>query len=157
MDNNAALLRRYEDDLYVSGTGVLIMGLWGVIKAVLLSFSEYKDLYHVETGDPKNDLFVTVFTVIFMAVILILILWFHAYVGLNAMRAAKGKKYKKGYYTGAIILLILLVSTFYSYVEMFKDLVKIDTNIASVLVDLTTVYVLVMVIVSSNRIKKLKL
>lgn len=157
MDNNAALLRRYEDDLYVSGTGVLVLGLWGVLKAVLLSFSEYKDLYHFETGNPKDDFFVTAFTVVFMGIVLLLILGFHAYIGINAMRAAKGKEYKKGYYTGAIILLILLVSTFYSYVEMFKDLVKIDTNIASVLVDLTTVYVLVMVIVSSNRIKKLKL
>ncbi|MBR5360403.1 MAG: hypothetical protein IK123_05890, partial [Lachnospiraceae bacterium] len=63
--------------------------------------------------------------------------------------------HKKGYYTGAIILLILSVAGMFTYVDELKDLDSIDTTIASFIVDLTTIYILGIVISSTRKIRKL--
>jgi predicted membrane protein len=80
----------------------------------------------------------------------------HLYIGLNAMRAAKGRKYKGGYFVAAIIVTVLSVLSLFTYIEGFQNIEKIDTTIASMLVDITTIYIFLVVIISSLRIKKIK-
>ena len=86
----------------------------------------------------------------------LLVFWIHLYIGLNAMRAAKGQTYKKGYFVWTVILLVLVILGFFSYVESFKDLSKIDTTIASFIVDLTTVYILGTIVVATRKIREIK-
>lgn len=151
-----ASLRRYEDDLYVSGTGVIVMGAWSVVKAgmeLFLGAELKKDLVTDDTIPMALAMFL-VFLI--FAVISFVILKLHFYVGLNAVRAAKGQEHKKGYYKAAIIMLVLTLLNMGSYPEMFKDLGNIDTNLASVFVDLTTAYIFVIVLISTNKIKNLR-
>ena len=156
MDNSKARLRRYEDDLYVSGTGVIIMGAWGVVKAVLGIFLGADSELYLEADSALGKTAVIILTVILVGIISALIMKFHIYIGLNAVRAAKGKEYKKGYIIGAVILLLLTLSGFIAYKDMFKNIDNIDSTIASMLVDLTTAYVCVIVIISTKRINELK-
>lgn len=156
MDNIKSRLRRYEDDLYVSGTGVIIMGAWGVVKTVLGIFLGADSEFYLEADSVLGKTAVIIFTVILVGILSSLIMTFHVYIGLNAVRAAKGKNYKKGYLIGDVILLLLTLSGFIAYKDMFKDIDNIDSTIASMLVDLTTAYVCVIVIISTKRIKQLK-
>ena len=75
---------------------------------------------------------------------------------MQPRRAARGRKYRKGYYAGAIIMMVVVASSLYAYKDMFSDPYKVDTNIASMLVDLTTIYFFALVVVSTNRVRKLR-
>ncbi|MBP3240415.1 MAG: hypothetical protein J6M92_07690 [Oribacterium sp.] len=157
MASEKARLRRYENDLYVSGTGVIVMGAWGIMKMIiqlLLGADNVFKTIEAETELERNMALGLAF--IMFTVIVLIIMMIHLYIGLNAARAARGRPYKKGYYFGAIILLVLSVLSMPMYRESLKDLSNIDTTGASILVDLTTIYVFYSVIRSTNEIKKLK-
>ena len=96
------------------------------------------------------------FAVAVIVVVSFVIMKVHLYIGLNAMRAAKGREHKEGYFVAAIIIAVLSVLCLFTYKEAFKNIERIDTTMASLLVDITTIYILIMVIVSSIRIKRIK-
>lgn len=157
VNNNKVLLRRYEDDLNVGGLGVIVLGAWSVVKAIMQLFTMIKSsALELEADDELTQtLGVILFTVIFLLVLL-LIMQVHLYVGLNAMKAARGQKHKRGYVVWAVIALALQFLSYISYGNMFKDIANIDTTLASLLVDITMTYTFFIVVRSAHRIKKLK-
>ncbi len=156
MDNSKVRLRRYEDDLYVSGTGIIIMGAWSVIKLLLgVILGEDRDLFF-ESDSELGQTAVMILTVLMVGILSALIIMLHVHIGLNAVRAARGKEYKKSYLIWNVLLLLLNIVGFIGYYDMFDDMENIDSTIASILVDLTSVYVCLIVIISANRIKKIK-
>lgn len=159
MNNDKTNLRRYEDDLHVSGLAVVILGAWSVLKLIMEVILESKSVFGLQnyTGDIRM-VAMLVFGVIVGVIVLIslLIFAFHYYIGINASKAARGLPYKKGYYVCSIIMLILSITGLAFYYNDFQNLENIDTTIASFLVDLTTIYVFFVVIISTNRIRKLK-
>ena len=155
-DNSKVRLRRYEDDLYVSGTGIIIMGAWGVIKLLLGVFlGEDRDLFF-EADSELGQTAAIILTTLMVGILSVLIILLHVHIGLNAVRAARGKEYKKSYLIWNALLLLLNIVSFIGYYDMFDDMENIDSTIASILVDLTSVYVCLIVIISANRIKKIK-
>ena len=155
-DNSKVRLRRYEDDLYVSGTGIIIMGAWGVVKLLLGVFlGEDRDLFF-EADSELGQTAAIILTVLMVGILSALIILLHVHIGLNAVRAARGKEYKKSYLIWNALLLLLNIVSFIGYYDMFDDMENIDSTIASILVDLTSVYVCLIVIISANRIKKIK-
>ena len=160
MDNDKAKLRQYQDDLNVGGLGVVILGAWDVLKVIMYLIMDVKnDISLEEFAD--NDRAVAVVVIIAMIVVILLmvllIFKIHLYIGLNASKAAKGEPYKKGYYTGAIILLVFSVLSMFTYIDDLKDLDNIDTTIASFIVDLTMIYVLWIIVSSTRKIRELNL
>lgn len=149
-----AELRKYEDDLYVSGMGLIVMGLWGVVKATLGIFWGAESTVSFEADSALSKAVLIIIMVIIVAVMSALILYYHFYIGLNAIRASKGQPYKKGYMAGTCIMLLLnLISLFY-YKDKFTDMKNIDTTIASLLVDMTTAYVCLSVIITTYKVRK---
>ena len=112
-----------------------------------------------EIAKEDRAIAVGIFIVIIALTLLMVLLIFkiHLYIGMNASKAARGEPYKKGYYTAAIILLVFSVLSMFTYIEAIKDLDNIDTTIASFLVDLTTIYILWIVVSSTRKIRELKL
>lgn len=151
--DSRATLRRYENDLYVSGVGILIMGGWTVLKLVMELFLKSKDYFQPKTAE---EMAVVAVILAVTLVVVLLVVRLHFYIGMNAIRAAKGRAYKKGYFKWAVIMLILTVSGLGIYADILNDMDNIDTNLASMLVDLTTIYIFLIVIISTKRIQKLK-
>ncbi len=160
MDNDKVKLRRYEDDLNVGGVGVVILGAWDVLKVIMHMIIEAKnDINLDEFANEDKTLAVVMIAAIIAVILLFVLLIFklHWYIGINASKAAKGEAYKKGYYTGAVILLVLSVLGMFTYIDELKDLANIETTIASFIVDLTSVYILWAVVSSTRKIRELKL
>lgn len=159
MDSDKVALRRYEDDLNVGGIGVIILGAWDILKVTIQVLMKIKNDFSLDEFSEGDK---TLAVVILIAMIAAFLLFFfivfkiHLYIGLNASKAARGEPYKKGYYTGAIILLVLSVISMSAYVDEIKDFENIDTTIASFIVDLTTIYILWIVISSTRKIRGLK-
>ena len=152
MMSDKAKLRRYEDDLNVSGTGIVIMGAWSIVKLIMDLFLESKEYFAFE-ADSK---FEYAFGVTFVAIISLIVIKIHLYIGLNAIKASKGREHKKGYFAGSVIILIIMVLCLLLYIEKFQDIDNIDTTISALLVDLTTIYILAVVVISTVKIKKLR-
>ncbi len=158
MGSEKAILRRYEDDLNVCGVGVIILGAWDIMKVIMQLLTESKELFNIEVDEGAE----VVETIIIIGIIVVLLLLcflifkLHLYIGLNASRAAKGQPYKKGYYIAAIILLVLSVASMAAYIDEILNTENMDTTIASVIVDLTTIYILATVVNSTSKIRKLK-
>ena len=156
MDTEKAELRRCEDDLNVSGMGVIIMGAWSIVRVLIELFLNTKEYLNFEGEDPESAMAGKIAVIAIIAVISFVIMKVHLYIGLNAMRAAKGRKPKGGYFIAAIIVTVLSVLSLFTYAEDFQNIEKIDTTIASMLVDITTIYIFLVVIISSVRIKRIK-
>ncbi|MBR5407705.1 MAG: hypothetical protein IK111_08685 [Lachnospiraceae bacterium] len=157
MDNYKVKLRRYEDDLNIGGSGVIVMGMWAALKALMelfLGSEKYIDLNEI-SDDPGLRVLGAVVIFIMVTAILSFIIMLHLYVGLNAIRASKGKKYRRGYLVMAVIMLILTVLSLVAYKDKLKDIKVIDNTLASLLVDITTIYIYVAMIRSAYMIKKL--
>ncbi len=160
MGNDKVKLRRYQDDLNVGGLGVVILGAWSILKIIMHTIIEAKnDISLEEFAEEERWIAVVVVIVVIAGILLVSLLIFkiHFYIGMNASRAAKGEPYKKGYYKGAIILLVLSVMGMFTYIDELKNLDTIDTTIASFIVDLTTVYILWVVVSSTKKIRELNL
>ncbi len=157
MNTEKAELRRYEDDLNVSGTGVVILGAWSVIRVLFEMAMNAKDFFGLAEIDTFSDKVITVVVILVgIAIISFIIMKVHLYIGLNAMRAAKGQPHKEGYLVAAVIVTVLSVLSLFTYKDDTKIIDNIDTTVASILVDLTTIYIFIVVIISSFRIKKIK-
>lgn len=161
MTSDACKLRRYEDNLNVCGAGIVILGAWDVFKAVVHFLTLTKNMagdYFDQVGEGEKGQVIG-FLIVFIAIVLFviaLIFLLHAYIGINASRAAKRLPYKKGYYVWAILLLILSVISLVGYVDTIRNLAEIETTVAALIIDLTYIYILGTVVVSTRRIKALK-
>ncbi len=159
MDNDKKTLRRYEDDLTVGGFGVAILGAWDVLKVFIQMLMEAKETFAMDGIEDEGKIVAAISIIVVIALLLLIsfiILKLHFYIGLNAAKAAKGQPYKKGYYTAAVILLVLSIIGMSSYIDDIRDLDSIDTTIASILVDLTSIYVLVTVITATGKVRALR-
>ncbi len=156
MTSNNAALRRHEDNLYVSGLGVIIMGIWNVLRPVLQMTFGSVSYVDFEGVDPSIAEFVAVITVFILIAFFLAFLGLHFFIGMNAMKAAKRQKHKKGYFVCAIVVLVFSTLSMVSYAESLKNLDSIDTTIAALLVDVTTLYIFFTVIRSTVKIRKLK-
>lgn len=155
MDDDKINLRRYEDDLNVSGSGVIIMGIWENLRVIIQIFLGSDIADYLDISDPTGRIIgMIVFAVIFI-VLMSSIVIIHLYIGLNAIKVSKGETYRKGYFAVAIIMLVFTVISMTGYKDMFKS-ERTGTFGASILVDLTTMYVLAIVIRSTYKIKKIK-
>ena len=154
MEKENTRLRRYEDDLYVGGKGVIIIGLWSVIKVVIGLLLGTGSSVFGEARASFGEQTALMLTLFLGGVILIIALLLHLYVGINAVRAAEGKPCKKGYAAGAVFMLLLSLLSLIAYKDMFTEGSSIYTTLAGILMDLTTAYLFLIVIVSTGRIRK---
>lgn len=158
MDSDKVLLRKYEDDLNISGMGVIILGAWGILKLIILIFtSNFNEIIKDFSEEEKNfAVWVITGSIVVVLIICALVLILHLYIGLNATKAAKGRDHKKGYYVWSIIMLVISVLGFSTYVFAFTNPESFDTTIASMIFDATTIYVFWTVIRSTKKIKEIK-
>ena len=154
--DDKAILRKYEDDLNVSGSGVIIMGVWSALKGIIEIFLGSENLIDLSDSDRMTKIIGTIIFVLIILAVVAVIICIHYYIGINAIKAARGQEYKKGYLTGAVIMLVLSVLSMLSYKDMFEESKNIETFIASILVDLTTIYVFAAVIRYTYLIRKFK-
>ena len=167
MQSGNAELRRYEDDLYVSGFGIIIMGIWSVLKSYIISFLGTKQEYDItpetlgiDVATDDQKLYLALFFLV-LAVIAIIAYILHFYVGFNAMREAKGKRHMRYRASAYFVLIIDIVFLVIYPLMIYGVLADPEFNAqetlgASIIVDLTTIFIVASVIVSGRRIIKIK-
>ncbi|MCR5122815.1 MAG: hypothetical protein K6B74_10380 [Ruminococcus sp.] len=157
MSKESAELRRYEDDLYICGKGAVIMGIWCVVKGVLQIFlTSIRDMIDNVAKDEGLIPQAKAIVFIFLLIMVVLMTLAHIYSGVNAMKAARGKKYRKGYLAVSVVLIVIFLGGLPFYKIFFEDEDAVYSVIPSIITDLTTVYLLAVIIKSARKIKQLK-
>ena len=157
MESDKVKFRRYQDDLYVSGTGSIIMGAWAVLRVIMEIFlrTDYKTSLGIE--DRSDWITIIIMLIILVAIIGLVIFRIHYYIGINAIRAAKGAPFKKGYITATVIMMVVMILSLASYKSLLDDPeYGITSVVVMVLVELTTIYIFAIIIRSNKMINKLK-
>lgn len=153
MSKNAKL-RRYENDLNISGIGVILMGVWSLLKIIFETILNSEEFFDV--NGLSDHTYGIIIMVLFIIIIFFVIMTVHLYIGMNAIKAAKGRKHKKNYFIAAVIILLLTILSIIDYKNKFEDLEHFDTTLSALLVDLTTIYIFIVLIRSSIKIKQIK-
>ena len=156
------LFRKYNNNLVISGVGIIFFGLWTVLKVLAITFLNGIDLstYEIDSEDDKIVFFIVFFTMIIL--VSALIFFIHYYVGHCAIITGRQKKIKRFY---LIIVFILLLTTIWGLPYYFTVLDNppevsssnvADTSIASIFVDLAFCIALFDLMYSSFRLRQIK-
>lgn len=143
-------MRRYQNLLTVSGLGVIIFGLWSVLKTILLLFMRDEVL-----GVLSNDPHTLAATLAGIGAILLIDIVIRLFVGLSARAEGFGKK--KGYAYIVFAVLMAIASTT-SLVMVFFDAnyKSITEMVVAVIVEVTSLIVTIELLVAAFTVKKLK-
>lgn len=165
MEDRDLMLRRYEDNLNVCGSGIIVFGVWDAIKIIIQIFMNengikayiFNDISKYAKGDLATySLIVILIALVTVILIVLPIFLLHIYIGLNALRAARRLPHKRGYLVVAIIMFIISVLGMIIYIIGIKNMKYVEINIASIIVDLTYIYILGSVIVYTQKIKSFR-
>ena len=144
------------DTLAISGTAVIIFCLWSILKTV---FPIVFFLTSSESAlDPESPVdLLLIFILVMLAILLAADLLMRLFVGLSARSDGRGKKKRIIYLIFAFILLAYSVFgsvTSFMYFGRFDD--SLFSAILSTVVDLTSVFANVVLIIYSIKVRKLR-
>lgn len=161
-------LRRDENTLTVVGSGVILFGVWTVVKMVLHELNRLPEfmaelgadeLGFEETGladmglDPK--LLATVVAFMVVIIVFLMDLALRVFVGLSAKAEGRGRPQGRLYLILAGLLLVLSGLSFVSYViTYFSHSEYVVDADAAILVELTSFITLLQMIISAVRVRR---
>ena len=160
-------LRKCQNTLYISGIGVIILGIWSVLKTVLNftlnAQATRKMVMELGTGrldEPEyaltNDQYYIAFIVI-TCIILVIDLLIRLYIGLKAMREGKGRQTGYKYIVFASLLTISFVFSIYGTIVSFMDdssqMMDIFDKISVLVVDFVSFIMSFDMVISAIRVK----
>lgn len=149
-----ATIRRLQNNLITLGTGTIAFGIWTLIKFTLICTLLRSD-YLEASGFSSYENFDLVFiiTVMFTAIVDFTL---RCIIGFSARSEGKGKK--KGWFyliTAAIIVLLYIASVFAEVSAIIRSEQDIPSQIITIIIDSTSTLLIIEIIVSSIRLKKL--
>lgn len=144
-------LRKYQNILGISGIATIVFGVWGIIKTILFIVL---DSYRVD-GSTIDIKAMYLQFIIWVIVYVVIDLFLRVFVGLSARGESKGKKQSILYLIFAGIL--IAVSLFW-IIRTFLLINEIDLMdiLASVIIDLISLFALTETLIYGIKLKKLK-
>lgn len=150
-------LRKHQSTLVVAGTGVILFGLWSIVKTLMFLTTTWAALaaHAVELG--LTNKFVIAIIIAIVVFVLGADLLMRLYIGLCAVSEGKGRKSRSFYLLVAGWLLFTSITVFPANLYNAYSLSGFapDVLIATVL-ELTSLYALADLLFSGIRIKQLR-
>lgn len=147
-------MRRYQNLLTVSGLGVIVLALWSVLKTILY-FVLNRDIFNQAFAGVSDNALVKAVAIGMIAAILLIDLTIRLFVGMSARAEGFGKK--KGYaYIILAVLLALLSLTSLVLIFFNSSGKSITEMIVSVIVEATSLIVVIELLVAAFTVKKLR-
>ena len=151
-------IRKLNHSLYIDGIGVILLGLWSVLK-VGMNILAGEDIFGFDKYAiaDENYQLVVLLTYFFMAISIALILGLHWYVGRRAMDIGKNGSKKRFFLipTG-LVCLINIVFLPLSILALTDEEKSIDTAVVTLCLDILFAFLLLDIIISTISLDLLK-
>lgn len=169
-------IRKSGSTLVIVGTGIMIFGVWAALKSFsLLLLRERQTIQELRGYAPEdapyiNDKVLLTATIVGVTVYVLIELAVRAFVGFSAIAEGRGKKSGSMYIVFTFILILLTLSSVITEVYVliigaaggFKEALngvehttELDV-LTSLVIDLTSMVLMVQMVVSAFRLKKYK-
>ena len=149
-------IRKYNKNVEINGAAMIMFGAWSVIRIVLSFIMETDDVARYVDKTDMDMMTYLVIAILASLLVLIVVSIFHLSIGIGAIRYAKGKSKKKGFLFMSMLVMLGSVSTMPQYLSLLDSENNIDTTIASLMVDVTMIYIQIDMLKSVIRLEKLK-
>lgn len=151
-------LRRNQYTLIITGAGVIIFGVWSLVKTLLLMVfaPSYMHTYFNPEDIWSDKL---VMTIIYIIVVLISIigLLIQLYIGRSAIKEARGKRKRSLYLVIAVIEMFFLAVSILSTLFFLGSTEQYLLNsIVSMFIDFTLFVIFLELFISSRRLRKIR-
>lgn len=147
-------IRRFQNLLKVTSNGILVLGLWGILKGMLTSMSEEGSLFRVDGMGAVSGV---IAGIVGYAVMIGIDLFFRYRVWRGARNEAEGRKKKGIYLIFAVIMLSIGILTWLGMVYLAtKDMGGGARLIASLIVETTSIIITFELIYSAIKIRILR-
>ena len=155
-------LRKRQNMLVESGTGVILLAVWSLIKVNLylaLAGISMDDLNDVAAELGINETFFLIFMIVAVSGVLLYNLMIRLYIGISASAEGKGTPKGYGYLVLAVVVLITDLQT--SYHAFWLDLVRSGMGMTfdqfvSLCMEAVSAYVMLELLISGIRVKQLR-
>ncbi len=163
-DRIAVDIRRYSNRLMVTGAGIMVLGVWSLVKTVMVAAFRTDDSLHVmfneimtETeGDTYKAIVVFIVAAAIVLVVATVILSFHFYVFVNASREGRGGKKKNLYLVVAGLMICVSVFSMVSLIINFRSGESgIFDTFVSLVLEVTSFILLVELMHAAVKVRKL--
>jgi len=178
-DPDQIRLRRSQSTLFNIGTGIVMFGVWTIVKTLLTLLSGRYQIFNTArklSAESEYHISPRIFAVLMFIMIVILAvsdIWLRFYVGLHARRDARGKKAGRIYIiiTCLMILgsILLITANIYTLATRFMAALAAaeaaaeeaappansDISITGVLIELTSLIMMIELVASAGRVRKL--
>ena len=149
-------LRRLENNLVISGTGLMAFTVWSMIRVLLFVYT-YRDevmLLLREEGDWEGEDMPLPLLLLYFALIFLVVALPSLYVAKAARDEGRGRKSRRVYIVLAMIMLIPQAFTaIYSITDIFMA-EDIFAAIVTATIDITVLSVLAETVTTAIRVKK---
>lgn len=151
-----AQIRRYKRNLEISGKAMILFGLWSVIKFILIIFmsSEAMEDLLGDVLELTDGALMLLWAA--MSFIMTLVIAFNYYLGMSAVRYARGEKKSRFFLVITTLDLVGTVCSLPLYFMAPEGSGNLDTGIASFILDVTTSLILFDILYCIFRVKKLE-
>lgn len=164
-------LRKYEHTMVISGVGIILFGVWSIVKAsIFFLITPLEHLAEVLPGDQKEKIAedgfsqeAIAYTVLVMILIILLVsLMIRLYIGRAAIQDGRRIRRRRPFYIVCAILIgVSLISSTIATLRPGSGEEAAwasDLNVASVsvVVDLTSLLCVVELIISAILVRKLR-
>lgn len=149
-------LRRARGDLKISGLAYMAFGIWSILKIAIELATGIVSPISLDMYAEYSSSIIFISLVIAMFIISGVILILHFYIGFSALRFVKNpRSSRKFLYTAIFILIFYLIEIpVLIFSVLFLNDPSQDTTIASVLLEITTAFVLFDLIRSGFMLSK---
>ncbi|MBR3124553.1 MAG: hypothetical protein IKF42_03880 [Mogibacterium sp.] len=166
-DIDHILIRRSQNTLIVVGTGTILFSVWTVVKTlgtlILLKDESVAAIRKTvdENGLKISDQHIFYIVLAIMMIFMLLFLAVRAFIGLSAISEGRGFRRHKGYLVFAVIMIIMSITV--AVINFFSAksqeplwILSNDTSLSAYIIELTSIVMLVELVFSAIRIRKLR-
>ena len=149
-------VRYFQNNLVTCGLGIITLGLWTNIKALLHFFTESSQIIAdtaKETG-LEEEIVLPVFIVVIALIVLIITIW-HIQIGMSSIRVGRGRKKHHFYILSAMLLIALNMYDVFYLFDVTTE-IPLDAVITTIILDTTLTLVLLDMIISHFALLVLK-
>ena len=160
MQENDALqiqLRKNQDTLKIVGLGVMVFGVWSIVKTILYTTAQWSSITEEIVVPEANATLAKMVYLVMIAVTMAVEIAVRLYIGRSAIAEGRGERRRPGYVI--VALLITVVGLTLTVTAFAVPGIRVELNpelLASLFVEITSAVITFEMCWSAVRVRKLR-